>query len=361
MRCCRGSIAPASPWRATRAVSVNDVTEAIEAIYAKGWSDGLPCVPPTRELVDACVRASGRDPEELVGEIPPQGGRATIERVAANAVMAGCLPEYMPVVVTAIEAMLEERFNLRGVQGSTHLCTPLVIVNGPIAERLSINGGANCFGQGWRANATIGRAVKLVLTNLGGATPGSADKATFGHPGKYTYCIAENEAENPWEPLHVERDFAPEDSCVTVYPAEAPHNVNQPSSDEPRDLLLTVAWSMNALGNVHFRVMGESLVVFGPEHSQAIAAGGWTKQAAREFLFEHARRPMPEIRIGGHHRESTRQSLWPKWIDPEDDSQHVPIARRAEDIGIIVAGGPGRHSVYLPCWGSRSVTRKISE
>jgi len=334
---------------------------AIEAVYSKGWSDGLPCVPPERELVDRCIAASGRAAAELVGDIPPRGGRATIERIAANAVMAGCLPEYMPVVVTAIEAVLDERFNLRGVQGSTHLCTPLLIVNGPLASTLGINGGANCFGQGWRANATIGRAVKLVLTNVGGATPGDADKATFGHPGKYTYCIAENEAASPWEPLHVERGFAADDSCVTVYPAGAPHNVNQPSSDAAEDLLLTMAGSMNYLGNVHFRVMGESLVVFGPEHAEVIARGAWSKQQAREFLFENARRPMPEIHIGGHDREPTQVSLWPHWLDASDHTQLVPVARRAEDIGLIVAGGPGRHSLYIPCWGSRSVTRKIPQ
>jgi len=342
-------------------VTPSELADAIELVYAKGWSDGLPCVPPTRELVARCVAASGRDGSDLIGEIPPKGGRATIERIAANAVMAGCLPEYMPVVVTAIEALLDERFNLRGVQGSTHLCTPLVIVNGPAAARLQINGGPNCFGQGWRANATIGRAVKLVLTNLGQATPGDADKATFGHPGKYTYCIAENELASPWDPLHVERGFGPDQSCVTVYPAEAPQNVNQPTSDDGEEILLTMAGSMNALGNVQFRVMGESLVLFGPEHAEIIARDGWSKQAVREFLFEKARRSMHDIRVAGHHRESTRSTLWPKWLDPNDDSQMVPVARRADDIGIMVAGGPGRHSVYLPCWGSRSVTRRILE
>jgi hypothetical protein len=337
------------------------LNDAIEAIYAKGWSDGLPCVPPTRELVNRFVEASGRAGTDLIGEIPPGDGRATIERIAANAVMAGCLPEHMPVIVTAVEAMLEERFNLRGVQGSTHLCTPLLVVNGPISEQLAINGGANCFGQGWRANATIGRAVKLVLTNIGGATPGDADKATFGHPGKYTYCIAENESASPWEPLHVERGFASTDSCVTVFPAGAPHNVNQPSSEASEDVLLTMAGSMNYLGNVHFRVMGESLAVFGPEHAEIIARGGWSKNQARDFLFERARRPMWEIHIGGHHREPTQSSLWPRWLDATDLEQSVPVARRAQDISIVVAGGPGRHSLYVPCWGSRSVTRKIPE
>ena len=155
----------------------------MELMYETGWTDGLPVVPPTGDLVEAFVDASGRFPDELVAELPPLGGRATVERIAVNAVMAGCLPEYMPVVITAIQALMDDRFNLRGVQCSTGIHSPLVIVNGPIVKQLGINSGYNCFGQGWRANATIGRAVKLALVNLGGAAPGDANKATFGHPG----------------------------------------------------------------------------------------------------------------------------------------------------------------------------------
>ena len=205
-------------------LSLNNVVDAIELMYESGWTDGLPVVPPTWERVKQFTdHMHPRLPDELIAEVPPLGGRATLERVAVNAVMAGCLPEHMPVIITAIEALLDDRFNLRGVQCSTGIHTPLVIVNGPIAKQLNINSGYNCFGQGWRANATIGRAVKLVLVNLGGAIPGQTNKATFGHPGAYTYCVAEAEESNPWEPLHVELGFDTSDSTVSVFPGEAPH------------------------------------------------------------------------------------------------------------------------------------------
>jgi len=168
-----------------------DVMEAIELLYQTGWTDGLPVVPPTWERAKQFIEPLGLPADEVIAEVPPLDGRATVERIAVNAVMAGCLPEHMPVVIAAIRAMMEERFNLRGVQCSTGIHTPLLIVNGPIAKRLNINSGYNCFGQGWRANATIGRAVKLVLVNLGGAIPGETNKSTFGHPGSYTYCIAD--------------------------------------------------------------------------------------------------------------------------------------------------------------------------
>ena len=179
---------------------IDTYDEALALAYETGWTDGLPVVPPTPDRVQAFLDVVKRSRLELVGEIPPRGGRATFEKLAANAVMAGCLPEYFPVVIAAIEALLMPRFNLASVQCSTHIATPLVVVNGPIAGELGMNSGGNCFGQGNRANATIGRAVKLALTNLGGALPGDEDRATFGHPGKYTYCIAENEGKTLGNP-----------------------------------------------------------------------------------------------------------------------------------------------------------------
>jgi hypothetical protein len=200
-------------------VQPDETVDAIEFIYAQGWTDGLPVVPPTVEKVRAMVERSGRTADELIAELPPKGGKATVEKIATNAVMAGCLPAYMPVILTALEAMLEPHFNLRGVLYSTHLVTPLLILHGPLVQELGVNCGHNVFGLGWRANATIGQAVQLTLVNIGAAVPGVLDKATFGHPGKYTYCIAENEAASRWEPLHVERGLQRQDSTVTVYPA----------------------------------------------------------------------------------------------------------------------------------------------
>ena len=334
--------------------------DTIELMYETGWTDGLPTVPPTRDKVEQFVGYTGRPADDLIAELPPLGGRATVERIAVNAVMAGCLPEHMPVVIAAIEALIDDRFNLRGVQCSTGIHSPLIIVNGPLAQTLNINSSYNCFGQGWRANATIGRAVKLILVNLGGAVPGVTNKATFGHPGGYTYCIAENEEASPWEPFHVDLGFDPADSTVTVFPAEAPHNIMY-HAVRPRDFLTVLADSMCTLGNVQMYVMGDTFVILGPEHARMLAEAGWRKRDIRQFLFEHARKPVSLLRRGGPAQgDSRRELLWPRFVDPSDDGQMVPVVRRAEDIHILVAGGPGGpHSVYVPGWGSRMVIRKI--
>ena len=336
------------------------ISETVELMYQTGWTDGLPVVPPTGDLVEAMAAASGRAADELIAEIPPLGGRATVERIAVNAVMAGCLPEYMPVVVTAIQALMDDRFNLRGVQCSTGIHSPLVIVNGPIVRELSINSGYNCFGQGWRANATIGRAVKLALVNLGGATPGETNKATFGHPGAYTYCVAENEDANPWAPYHVESGFSTEDSTVTVFPGEAPHNIMYHAVN-PRNFLTVLADTMCPLGNVQMYVMGDTLVFLGPEHARMLAADGWRKADVKQFLFEHARKPVSLLRRGGPAQgDDRREMLWPKFVDPNRDEEMVPVVRRPDDIHVFVAGGAGGpHSVYVPGWGSRRAIRKI--
>lgn len=337
-----------------------DLSELQDLMAEARWTDGLPVIPPTRPLVEEFVRASGRAGDQVIGEIPPLGGEATIERVAANAVMAGCRPEYMPVVVTALEAMLERSFNLNGMQCSTHMATPLVIVHGPIRKELDVNCGGNVFGQGWRANATIGRAVKLALVNLGGAWPGEADKSTLGHPGKYTYCIGENEEESPWEPLHVERGLDPADSAVTVFGCEAPHNVNTQMASSPFEVLTCVASMMANLGSNNPFVMGESFVVLGPEHAALCAEAGWKRRDVRQFLFENARNEHARLKLGGvYGRETDKYNVWPRWIDRSRDDVMVPVARRPEDITVLVAGGPGRHSAFLPGWGSRSVTRRI--
>src|SRR5688500_4742969 len=222
-----------------------------ELMFEAGWTDGLPTVPPTRELVKRFIDASGRAADERIGALMPLGGIATVERVAANAVMAGCKPEYMPVIITALEAMLEDRFNLNGMQCSTHMASPLVIVHGPIRQTLEINCAGNAFGQGWRSNATIGRAVKLALVNIGGARPPDVDKATLGQPGKFTFCVGENEEASPWEPLHVERGLNASDSAVTVYGAEGLHNVNNQMANSPVDFLTTMASMMSTLGSNH--------------------------------------------------------------------------------------------------------------
>lgn len=339
--------------------ALDALSDVMEWLFESSWTDGLPVIPPTPRNVQRMLAGTTRPADELIGHIPPKGGRATVEKIAINAVMAGCKPAYLPVVIAAVEALLDDRCNTRGVQCSTHIASPLVIVNGPIVQEVGINCGHNVFGQGWRANATIGRAVKLVLVNLGGAIPGVTDKATFGHPGKFTYCIAENEAANPWDPLHVERGFARGDSAVTVLGAEAPHNINNHWSATPHGLLRTVADTMATLGSNHLYLGGESFLVLGPEHAEVLAQAGWTKRDVRTFLFEQARKPIAQLQLGGMYGPETRRNLWPRWIDHDNDQERVPIARRADDLTILVAGGAGRHSVYLPGWGARSATRTI--
>ncbi len=239
----------AQQWH-TEQVSIDETVDPIEACYQNGWTDGLPVVPPTPERVERMLSGTRRSPDELIAPLPPKWGKATVERIAINAVMAGCLPEYLPIVLAAVEAMVDERFNLHGVQVTTSHVAPMLVINGPIRKALDINDGFNLFGQGWRANATIGRAVRLICTNIGGALPAELDRAAFGHIGKYTCCIAEIEGEeNPWEPLHVERGFEPEDSTVTVFAGAGPQSINDHGSNTAEGILTTICQNMAASGN----------------------------------------------------------------------------------------------------------------
>jgi hypothetical protein len=345
-------------------IRLPDAWAAIEHFFQQEWSDGLPVVPPTEPLVQQMLAVVDRDPGEVVGLVAPRFGPATLESLAIHAVMAGCLPAYFPVVVAAVEALLDSRFGLHGVVATTHVSTPLLIVNGPIVRALNINAGPNLFGQGWRANATIGRAIRLILGNLGGGLPGGIDQSTLGHPGKYTYCIAENDAKNPWEPLHVQRGFSADDSTVTVLAAAAPYSMSDFFNNTALGILRTFADCMANVGSANLYRGGEMLVVVGPEHAQDIAADGWTKQDIQSYLFEYARKPYAQARLGGMYSEEVRQKLWPRWLDYTREDLMVPLVRSPEEILVIVGGGAGRHSAWVPGWGnvdrSRSVSRLIA-
>src|SRR5690242_4300099 len=228
--------------------------DPIESLFARGVTDGLPGVPPTPARVAAALAAVGRAADEVIAEVPPRFGRATVQKIAINAVIAGCRPEYVPVVIAAVEAMCDERFCLLGVSGTTDAVAPFVIVNGPIRVALQINSGAGVFGPGWRANATIGRAVRLCWVNIGGAAPGVISMSTFGGPGRYTYCIGENEEASPWEPLHVEHGYGAGESTVAVMAAEAPQIVADTRSRSAPDLLETIVRSMEVVA--HHKAMG---------------------------------------------------------------------------------------------------------
>jgi hypothetical protein len=329
-----------------------DSAEQVYQEYLKrGWTDGLPIIPPTEEAVERMIVFSGGDAQRVIATIPPFWGVATVEKIAINAIMAGCLPEYMPVITAAVEAMADEQFNLLFSQATTHPCVPLLIVNGPIGKKLNINSGSGAFGSYFRSNGTIGRAIRLILLNIGGAIPGESDMATQGQPSQFSFCIAENEERSPWEPLHVERGFDASASTVTVVAAENPHNMNDSSDTSAKDLLTTLAGCMTSIGSNNFLGQGGNPVVaLSPEHAETIAREGYSKADVKAFIFENARVPLSKLtaayrkRFFGHLREDV----------------HVPIVKDKTDLMVIVVGGPGKHSSYLPSSsGTWAVTKLI--
>ncbi|MGD9602673.1 MAG: hypothetical protein AB7O21_15960 [Gammaproteobacteria bacterium] len=320
---------------------------------ARGWSDGLPVVAPTPARVAAMLAGCDLPRDAELGTMPPRQGLVTPEILAVNAVMAGCRPEYFPVVLATVDAMLDPAFNLFAVQATTHPCTPCVIVNGPIAREIGLNARYGAFGPGVRANATIGRAVRLILLNVGGAAPGILDRATQGQPAKFSFCVAENEAESPWAPLHVERGFAAQDSTVTVTAAEGPHNLNDHVSQRAEGILATLAGAMNDMGCNNAYLYGQPTIAFGPEHAAILAADGWSKDDIRRFVFEQVRIPRAQWERGG------MAGMFPDRFPAEEMK---PIVKAPEDLLIVVVGGFGRHSCWLPTFGdtTRAVTRVIA-
>jgi len=326
--------------------------EAVEAYFERGWTDGLPVVPATADAVQAFLEAAGREPGDVVLREATRRRSVTAEKVAINAVMAGCRADYMPVLLAALEAMADPAFTLHGAITSTGGSATLVVVNGPIRQRLGFNAGGNVFGPGWRANATIGRAIRLITLNCLGAQPGLLDRSTQGHPGKYTYCIAELEEESPWEPLHVARGLPRDSSAVTVYAAEGPHNVLSHYGETAEAIVVAIADTMACLGSFS---PGESFVVLAPEHVQILARDGWTRTRLREALYASARRTVADLKRGGKLAGA---------VAPGDDARWVHRGQGPDDIHLVVAGGgAGGHSAFIPSWSrernSLAVTREI--
>jgi hypothetical protein len=340
-------------------VECDDDPEAVyEFLCTKGWSDGLPVIPPTPERVERMLVYCDRDFGEPVVKIPPRYGAATPIRVAANSVMAGCKPEYFPLVLLALEAMAETPYNLYGTQATTHPCTPLLIFNGPVAAEVGINAGHNVMGNYFRANAAIGRAVRLALVNIGAAIPGTGDMATAGTPAKFTFCVAENEAASPWEPLHVERGFPRDASAVTVVAAEGPHNVNDHESLTPEGILTMVAGTMAITGSNNAYYAGQPVLAFGPEHAATVASGGMAKRDVKQWLFDHATIPLSKFSKEGIERRFRRKLADQYAKAPLDTPVHMWA--RPDDLIVIVTGGAGKHSQYVPTFGNtRSVTRAL--
>jgi hypothetical protein len=326
--------------------------DEIEDMFERGWSDGLPVVPPTPERVQAML--AGADPTRSLGAVPPAHGEATLERVAACAVLAGCRPAHFPVVRAAVEAALEPGFNAHGIAVTTQPVGPILVVNGPVREMLGINSGMGALGPGTRANMTIGRALRLVLTLTGGARPGGLDRSTLGNPGKLGMCFAENEEASPWEPLHVERGFAAGTSTVTLVAGDAPLSISEHRSRTAADLAATLAWAAASQWSPFWWPMPDtSLFVLCPEHAALFADAGWSKQQVRSAMFAAVQRPAGELRRGETTplvHGSADDVVVPKWTDEGR-------------IQIVVAGGEaGRFSaVFGPCDGMQAaiVTKEI--
>jgi hypothetical protein len=312
--------------------------EAVQDLFqANGWSDGLPVVPPTPELVAEFIAAAGLDPGEVVVDLREQSRTITVEQIAVNTVAAGCRPEYLPVVVTALRAMNEERFNLHSttVSGAT---APLVILSGAAVGLLGANAGFSVFGSGHVANATIGRAVRLVCQNLCGGTPGTVDKGTMGHPGKYSYCIAESGTRNPWTPFHTDWGLPAEASAVTVFSGEAPIFARNDWSAEPGPVLATIADAMKVS---HF-TGGGFVIVLGPLHAGILARAGLDRDAIRAALFERSARSLADLKRAGRARGD---------VEPGDEDTVRPSVERPEDIVLLVAGGHlYGYSAVVPPW-----------
>ena len=316
--------------------------DELEEMFERGWTDGLPVIPPTPGRVEAMLGA--RDPSELLGEIPPAIARVTLERVAACAVLAGCRPEYFPVVVAAVEAALEPAFNVGGQAVTTQPAGQVVIVNGPVRDAIGLNASVGALGPGWRANMTIGRALRLVISLTGGGFPGRLDRSTLGNPGKVAMCFAEDEEVSPWEPLHVSQGFSGSSSVVTVIGADAPLSISDHRSTGPEELARVLGWAAASTWSPNWWPLGGiSLFVICPEHARSFSEWGWSKQRVREEMFSAVVRPAGALRWG----ETT------PLVNAAADDQPVRKWTSPDDIMIVVAGGEaGRYSaVFGPCLG----------
>jgi peroxiredoxin len=316
--------------------------DELEDMFDRGWTDGLPVIPPTSERVRAML--GGRDGSESLGEVPPAMGKATLDRIAACAVLAGCRPEYFPVVLAAARAALRPEFNLNGQAVTTQPAGQLVIVNGPARDAIGLNASMGALGPGWRANMTIGRALRLLVSLTGGGFPGRLDRATLGHAGKLGSCLAEDEQMSPWEPLHVERGYDAGQSVVTLVACDAPMSISDHRSTSPAELAAVLGWAAAATWSPNWWPLGgTSLFVICPEHAQLFHDAGWSKHRVREELLRTVRRPARELRWG----ETTPR------VQASADEDEIAKWTSPEDIVLVVAGGEaGRYSaVFGPCLG----------
>lgn len=323
------------PQVAISADSVDDLlVRAYEHAYEQGWTDGLPIIPATAARVKQFVAASGRAADDLIGLLPPRKGRATVEAIAVSAIMAGCRPEYMVVIIAAVDAMIDPSYPLEFMQVTTNPMTPFLLVNGPVRNELEINYGTGCLGPGWRANATIGRAIRLIMINIGGALPGVYSKVSFGSPLRYSYICGENEEENPWTPFHVDRGFKREDSTVTVFKASNFCNISGGEGVGPEEILRQIATNMPPMYGGGDGV----LLLLGVNHAASLSGAGLSKRDIQQRLWEMARLPIAHFAEGFSSIERAAG---------RGDAETVWRAHSPDEIYLAVAGGPGPQDVYI--------------
>ncbi|MGH8633634.1 MAG: hypothetical protein ACRET7_05825 [Burkholderiales bacterium] len=326
----------------SRKIEYGEASDPAEVCFERGWSDGLPVTPPTDERVLAMLKGTQRRPDAIIGKIPPYLGACTVEKAAINAVLAGCKPEYMPVLLAALDAALEPVFTLHGVLATTYFSSPIIIVNGPIARRIGMNSGINVLGQGNRANATIGRALNLIVQNVGGGRPGEADRSTLGAPSKFTLCFAEDESDPEWEPLSVARGFARGASAVTLFQGHGPEAFVDQKSRTPEGLTRSFALSLVTMGHANLVQSARAIVVLSPEHYAIYHEAGWDRRRIERALYEATIRPGREILAGiggvGEGVPASRaDEMVPKFHD--------------DGLMVVRAGGPaGLFSAILPGW-----------
>jgi hypothetical protein len=342
---------PATPFFGQRPLATMSEMDEFEFFLEKPWSDGLPVVTPTEERVQRMLAGMPGDPDALIGSIPPAMEPATLRTVAIHALMAGCKPEYLPVVVGGLRLMLREEFNLNGVQGTMHGVAPLMIVNGPYAQRIGLHGSNGCFGPGFRANASIGRAIRLMLLNLGGGIPGVGSATVFGTPLRYSACLTENKARSPWETLAVSRGYRDEDDVISCAMVESPRLCYDDASQEPERLLTGLADSMTALSSWNMHVRSDMVVAMSPEQASLCARAGLGRSEVHRMLIEQAGRRVQELKRGGNWRPERARKLG---IDPAEDHRFVPAIKNPRDLHLIVAGGWGPLSAVCHGWGGGS-------
>jgi hypothetical protein len=340
-----------------RKIELGSGEDEIEAMFDRGWSDGLPVVPPTQARVLRMLNGTARDPQEVVGNVPSDLEPCTIEKIAINTVMAGCKPEYLPVVIAAVEAVLEEPFAMHGVLATTMYVSPVVVVNGPIRRHIGMNAKGNALGQGFRANSTIGRALQLVIRNVGGGRPQEVDRATLGNPGKLSYCFAEDEEGSCWESLGTERGIPEGKSSVTVFAGYGLQGIVDQKSRTPESLAQSFAESLKALQHTKLYPGADAMLVVCPEHERTFREAGWSKAKLYEELYARAQRLSDELLPGaGGIAEGT--------------GGHAPgtMVRKIRDGGLLIVragGGAGMFSGIIGGWsasgekGSSPVTREI--